>query len=141
LEETPEELDWVNKRADCELEIAFQQLGDAVQTDVELYNSRFNLQNAYALVFQRDGTYPLFSVYRRTHAGHVSVAFHQKTNHIEIEDQCGAQSLSAAPLLTTNGRCKFRVRVKVKEKEQELMEQWQLRRAALEAIFFRPMPK
>lgn len=134
MEETPEKLDWVIKCADCELKEAFQKLGEAVEEDVNIYNSRFNLQGGRAVVFHTESISALFSVSRRTHAGTVNVVFHQKANEIEIQDEPGAQSLNAIPVLTTNGRCKFQV-------NGEDMEQWQLRRAALEAIFFRSMPR
>jgi hypothetical protein len=137
MEETPEELDWVNARADCELETAFQKLSEAVEEDVDLFHARLKPPSPSAVVFQkRDDflVFPVFSVFRRMPAGTLTVIFHQKTNQIEIEDSCGAQIRNATSLFTTNGRCKFLV-------GGEELEQWQLRRAALEAIFFRPTPR
>lgn len=129
MEETPEELDWVSRRADCELDGAFEKLSVAVEEDVSNYNSKSGLQSPHALVFQKRKEYPTFSVYRPMYAGALNVRFYRKSDHIEIEDECGAQMLSAKPLLTPNGRCKFQV-------GEEELEQWQLRRKALEAIFF-----
>lgn len=134
MEETPNELDWVNARANCESETVFEELSDAVEEDVKLYNSRFNPQIAQAPVFQKRKEFPVFSVYRRTLAGSVSVTFSRKLDLIEVADECGVQSLSAIPFFSDNGRCKFQV-------GGEEIEQWQLRRKALEAIFFKPMPR
>jgi hypothetical protein len=134
MEETPEKLDWVNRRADCELDAAFQKLAVDVEEDVGVFNSKFALESPQAIVFQKRAEYPMFSVYRRLPAGTLKVVFSLKLDRIEIEDDCGVQALSVIPFLADNGRCKFQV-------GGEEIEQWQLRRKVLEAIFYRPMPR
>jgi hypothetical protein len=135
MEETPSELDWVNARADCELKTSFQKLRDAVEKDVELYNTKFELQPPQSAVFQKRDEIPSFSVYRKMPAGILSVEFRSTFDHIEIQDHCGVQELKVTPLLTPNGRCKFQV------VGGEEVEQWQLRRKALEAIFFKQLTR
>jgi hypothetical protein len=134
MEETPEELDWVNKRADCELEAAFRKLSEAVEKDVGTFNSRFQPKVGLEAVFKPREEFDTFSVHRRRNSDVLWVTFRRKSKEIEIEDECGVQTLNAIPLLTENGRCKFQV-------GGEELEQWQLRRRALEAIFFRSTPR
>ena len=134
MEETPEKLDWVTRRADCELDAAFQKLAVDVEEDVGIFNSRFTLESPQAIVFRKRAEYPMFSVHRRLPAGTVKVVFSLKSDRIEIEDECGVQALSVIPFLADSGRCKFQV-------GGEEIEQWQLRRKALEAILFKPTPR
>lgn len=131
MEEVPKELDWVNERVKCDIKNAFEYLRQAVQKDVEQYNTQSGFQSHYKIEFSSEPNW-LFSVARQSNVMKVTV-FNRGNDHIEITVHAQAdQTLKAVPVFTETGHCKFRI----DGEEGESLFQWQLRRRVLEPIFF-----
>jgi len=131
MKDIPQELDWVNERAKCDIKKAFEHLRQAVQKDVEQYNTQSGLQSHYPIEFSSEPNW-LFSVVRRSNLVKATV-FNREGDHIEITLNAAAQQpLKAVPVLTETGHCKFRI----EGEGDELLFEWQLRRRVLEPLFF-----
>jgi hypothetical protein len=124
--EIPEHLDWIAARAKCSIEQVFESLRGQVKKDVEARNllpdhSRFNVH------FSGD----TFTVMRGDGGGLKSVVFALPGKYIEIQNGDRQVLFTASLTLNDAGECKL----KVDERELEL---WQVRRRALEELFFGP---
>jgi hypothetical protein len=130
MNETPNEPAWVEERAKCELKPAFASLQSAVERDVAEYNAIFKTIGNSGIALQNSAAHLDFSVYRKGELDGL-VTFGVVGDHIAVRDPWSVKTFDAIPVLTKDGRCVFRV-------SAEEIEQWQLRRNALEGLFFGP---
>jgi len=125
--ESPQNLDWISVRSSCTLAEVFSALRFGIEGDVNAINKTYRLEGAEAFALKTiepNG----FVVYKTKNSGR-SVRFFLEENGIEIYDDITNQKHSAGITLTNEGRCKLRI-------EAEELEQWQVRRIALESMFF-----
>jgi hypothetical protein len=121
----PRELDWVKERAACSLARVFQDLHMGVQGDVRKMNE-IRKEEAF-------GTRPTdrpnrFIAFRMDDLMRV-VHFALEPTLIEIRDGVSGQSFDVGITLNDEGQCKLRI-------GGDELEQWQVRRRVLEALFF-----
>jgi hypothetical protein len=129
MNDIPQELDWVSELAKCDIKSAFDLLGTAVEKDVERYKAlpRFRGQ----IEFSNDPNWS-FSVVRHGIVMKMTV-FSRVNDHIAITfSNSSHEALNVVPILTKTGHYKFQV----EGEDDEPLFQWQLRRRALEPIFF-----
>jgi hypothetical protein len=124
----PVELDWVQKRAACSLEKVFKELAVEIEDDVRAINQfpRWPHEEPIESGLNRDGSI-LFV--RRGQSVRPVVKLILGQTRIEIIDEVSNQTLSVTLTLNDEGRCKLRIGT-------EELEKWQVRRRALEALFF-----
>jgi hypothetical protein len=130
-EEIPEELDWVTERNKCELRAAFEKLQEGIARDVEQYKAQLNFGGETNHAYEPNW---MITVSRRKFT-HRAAVFMMRNDHIELKHEGleDVQSAKVFPMLTEGGRCKFRV---TKGQSEEVLLSWQLRRRALEPVFF-----
>ena len=121
----PHELDWVTKRAECSAAQVFMELELDVERDVELINSK--RQTPPKIGFSKRETF--FAAYQVENS-QSQVRFTLRDGHLEITG-ISAEPVMVALTLNDEGRCKLKV-------EGKELEQWQVRRMALEKLFFGP---
>ena len=126
--EIPHEFDWVKARAACSIGQVFKELQLGVEGDVDAINSVRRLQPDTAFTAFSDRP-DLFIVFQNRGP---RVKFICGEDRIEIADEVTGQNIVATLTLTDEGRCKLKV-------GQEELEQWQVRRRALEALLFVPV--
>jgi hypothetical protein len=126
MNDTPRTLDWVKERAACSLAQVFKELQLGVEEDVRAINDVRALDDDHK--FQ---TSPInhtgFVVYRNVSAK--NVRFFLQPDHIEIDNDVSGEKHTATITLNNEGRCKPVL-------NGEELELWQLRRTALEPLFF-----
>jgi hypothetical protein len=124
----PQEFDWVKAKGNCSTLSVFNELRLGVEGDVNaaLRPDEFS-SSPFAFRANTLGDY--FIVFRQENAG-ARVEFNCETNRITIR----AQDKELVVMLTLNneGRCKLRIG------DGDELEQWQVRRIALERLFFGP---
>jgi VCBS repeat-containing protein len=131
MDTTPNELDWVIERINCEVKKAFAVLHEAVREDVENYKSQAG-HFASLVFFVSDGGWA-FRVGKQASVQKI-VTFESFKDHIAItSDATGTeQKLKVIPVLTQGGHRKFRI----DGEEGEPLFGWQLRRRVLETALF-----
>jgi hypothetical protein len=123
----PEELDWVKARHECSLLQIFKTLELGVKSDIDAINSlilpgvmmKFNLAShgtRFSAICEVNGQY--------SH----SVDFGLKDDEMVVAEN-NTLKFTARLTLTNSGSCKLQV-------NGEELEQWQVRRKALENFFF-----
>lgn len=129
MTEVPRDLDWIKERSACSLKQVFKDLKLGVSEDIRKINAIRNLDHpnsAYAeRVIGPDG----FAVSHPSLTG--SVLFYLANDHIEIkiDKDSASQVLRATPILDDQGKCLLEI-------AGDKLEQWQVRRRALEGLFF-----
>jgi hypothetical protein len=123
----PTELNWVKARAECSLVQAFKTLQLGVQTDIDEINSR--IQPGIQMKFYLANHGKRFvAVCEVNGAPSHEIEFGLKDDSIVVvEDR--AVKFEAHVTLNSAGECKLQV-------NGEEMEHWQVRRKALEGLFF-----
>jgi len=124
----PQNLDWIAVRNACTLAAVFSELRFAVEGDANKINAAHGLDGDEAFTvktIEPNG----FVVYKVRHGSNKSVRFFLEADRIEIHDDFTGQKYAAGITLTNEGRCKMRI-------AGEELEQWQVRRMALETLFF-----
>ena|SRR5579871_4857159 len=131
----PEVFDWVKARAECSLLNVFKALELGVREDVDNIKGLINPKENIRFGVESSNRY--FSVVRVdnpiTGIGW-SVNFRCLLEHITVNlgsDKGEELMFTASVTLDNDGRCKLKV-------GEENLEQWQVRRKALEGIFFAP---
>jgi len=121
-------LDWVRVRSKCSLLEVFKKLRLDVEEDVRVFNEvrQFTASNSIRVIASTPGT--IFIVCGSV-AAIREVVFTLRNERIEIDDQASEKKFAVTLTLNKEGRCMFRY-------EGEELEQWQLRRMALETLFF-----
>jgi hypothetical protein len=122
-------MDWVSKRSACSLFQMFEKLRIDVENDVRVRQSLRPEQAQYKFSFAQEGD--IFSVSRdaNRHELLATVSFHLEENGIVARKRSGSTILTAKITLNNKGECRFKI-------GEEEYESWQLRRKALESIFF-----
>jgi hypothetical protein len=133
--ETQNNFDWVKARADCSLGQVFKDLKRGVKRDVEAANKISADQPHSFAVSSEDGC---FSVTRSSSVElPLSVEFRLKHDGIEASGDL-ATDFTIGLTLNNDGHCMLKV-------NGAELEQWHVRRMALEDLFFgkggRPMPR
>ncbi|MFP5276083.1 MAG: hypothetical protein ACLGPM_03125 [Acidobacteriota bacterium] len=128
MREIPRELDWVKERAACTLERMFALLHESVTEDIKRINTirKFPESDGFEISPSNDGK--AFTV-KRAQAIKPVVIFSIESDCISVTGLEGATQEYRISLCD-DGRCKL-------IEHGVPLEQWQVRRAALEALFFR----
>src|SRR5450759_4670074 len=119
--------DWVSARAACSLAVIFRTLKLQVGEDVKNRTDLRPDQSHYGFRFADHGP-DTFIVGLDANPLHQSVLFKLEPNKIEISGD-GIKTFEAIPTINDEGKC----RLKVNGIEREF---WQVRRMALEKLFF-----
>jgi len=119
---------WVRARASCYPEHVFKQIEVGVQDDIDVVNSDRNLEDPARFMLQKNSSGNFFTVYRTVNRVMREVKFHLTKDGLHITTDAG-EKIDATLTLNNYGQC----RLKVKGEE---LEQWQVRRLALEGLFF-----
>lgn len=123
----PEELNWVKARHECSLLQVFKTLELGVKGDIDAINSL--IRPGVMLKFHLASHGTRFSAICEVNGQHShSVDFGLKDNEILVAENNTAK-FTATLTLTNSGECKLRV-------SGDELEQWQVRRKALENLFF-----
>ena len=125
--EIPKKLDWVTARAHCSISALFEQLVLEVEEDVNQRNKQRTEMSRYKFTTNQSGN--VFNVYSDSGGTERHfVYFKLETNKITVKDD-NALLFEATVTLNDGGECK----PKINGQEREL---WQMRRMALEKLFF-----
>lgn len=120
--------DWVTARSSCSIPKVFKELRSQVEEDVKTRNALRPNNSPYEFsVTEHDVN---FAVLLATKEAHESVVFTIAEHAISVRDDQGKQILEVTLTFNDQGECKL----SVNQQEREL---WQVRRMALEEIFFR----
>jgi hypothetical protein len=127
MNNVPQELDWVNVRSNCSTVEMFKQLRAACEGDVAEINAKRNNVVSFRLTLNSSGT--MFIV---SEEGSLTreVKFYLGEEFIKVV-RPGMEDVRLVPTLNNEGRCKL-------SNNQAELEQWQVRRMALEDLFFGP---
>jgi hypothetical protein len=118
---------WIKARADCSLAQVLRQLELGVRNDVDTVNAQRMADDRHK--FSISASTGRFSVSRESsRAVPLSVDFSLEGDEIVV---CTGDEIILTATITLNheGRCMLRV-------DEEEVEQWQVRRMALEDLFF-----
>lgn len=124
MKEIPTNLDWVSVRAKCEISHIFDSLKDEVQKDVTAQNSSTG-NSKFSVQYAGDS----FTVLCADGGGVRAIVFALSGKTIQIKNGDRVHLFSASLTLNDTGECKLKV-------DNQELESWQLRRRALEELFF-----
>jgi hypothetical protein len=121
---------WVKARSDCSLVHVFKQLKLDVEEDCKTFNAiyQLNLSSSFRVISSDSGD--IFGVCSGEH-GRREVRFFLEKHRIAVRNERTQKEFAITLTLNDEGLCKL----KIGEEEPEL-EQWQVRRRALEALLF-----
>ena len=130
MTEVPKELNWVEKRAACNIAQAFHQLCLEIGSDIIAINTTKHKDDLF-LHFQQDSLQDgsvVIGQPKRT--PRVTVMIGIVDQKIMVRNQATQEQWSATVGLNNEGRCVLKL-----EDSSEL-ETWQFRKKALDALFF-----
>lgn len=119
--------DWVKERASCSLGIVFEKLKLELEEDVKTRNALRPENAPYSFATLQNGD--KFLVLLNSNQVRRAVKFVLGTTVISVLDNENEPMFEATLTLNDTGQC----RAKIKGEEREF---WQLRRSALEDLFF-----
>ncbi len=124
----PRELDWTKARAECSSVMLFKELQLGIANDIASINSLHypNASDQFTSALTTNGR--TFVVAHRSSVG-PRVVFSVSDESIEIRDEASGKRYIAIVLLNEEGRCKLQI-------DGRELELWQVRRMALETLFF-----
>jgi hypothetical protein len=130
----PQDLNWVEARAECSLRNIFTALEHGVREDVD---TRISLLGEGAkMKLSVVSSNRRFTVLREDDVLPLSISdeatFVLNPDEILVQNSRNMVLFRASITLTNGGQCKLRV-------GEEELEQWQFRRMALEKLFFQPI--
>jgi hypothetical protein len=125
----PQELNWVEKRAACSVESVFREIQAGVENDIAIANAirRFAPDNYFGSRLTSNGR---VLVVAQLNVTGPRVVFMFQGETIEVREEATSTRWVCTVTLNDEGRCKLKL-----EDGTEL-EQWQLRKFALESLFF-----
>jgi hypothetical protein len=124
------EINWVQARSECSLIKVFELLKAQVKQDIDDRNALRNLSDARFKFQGVDDNGQMFMVYIDVHGAQgKTVIFALTTGALEVRDKNHKPTITASVTLNNDGEC----RLKVAGEELEL---WQVRKMALESLFF-----
>jgi hypothetical protein len=128
MNQIPQELDWVGKRASCSVEQVFADLMIGVEKDVAEANKAFSASPEQPIFRVLTGILDTqFSVQRKSRVKRV--IFSRTDTQIVIVSDVSEKNWEYTIGLNDEGRCQLR-------RDGIEFEQWQVRKLALEAMFF-----
>lgn len=127
VEKTVQTFDWVTERSSCSLPKVFKELSSQVQEDIKVRNGLRPANSPYE--FSMTENVGEFTVLFRSEGMGRSVIFTLAEHGILVRDDQGNPMFEVTLTFTDEGKC----RLNVNEQEREL---WQVRRMALEGLFF-----
>ena len=127
VEKDVSKFDWVTERSSCSLPKVFKDLRLQVEADVKTRNALRPNNSPYE--FSVAGNGDDFTVLLEAKDAHRSVIFSLAEHAILVRDDKGNQMLEVTVTFNDEGKC----RLTVNKEEREL---WQVRRLALEKLFF-----
>jgi hypothetical protein len=136
----PDDFDWVAAQAKCSTESMFEQLRARIRADVQHRNGVFNHEDRWRFEFHDDGDE--FEVVRLVLSGSpqpagrhapprvtASVRFVRHGRRIHVQGEDVDVEFVAVVTLDATGQCLFAV-------GEVFYAEWQIRRMALEQLFF-----
>lgn len=130
MNDVPQELNWVRLRAECSINMIFEQLIVGVEEDCKVFNEVYqsNALTAYR-VYVNSGR-DVFGISCELDSRRV-VKFYRGRDRIEAKNELTQESFTFTLTLDDEGRCKLKLTASGEE-----LEQWQIRRRALEGVLF-----
>lgn len=128
IDQKPDNFDWVTARAECSIVAVFEKLKILIETDVEIRN-KLRQKDSDSPIFKLVSANNRFTVLAEGHYVHKTVVFALSSKGISAISSDG-HIFQATVTLCNDGIC----RAKIGEQEYDL---WQLRKMALEDLFFR----
>lgn len=122
----PTDLDWVAVRMECSAYKMFKELKNGVREDVHKRNEGRQNESVVFELGAESGKG--FSVFRSSNAGTEAIDFLFENNEVIVSDN-QTTLFRATATVNDEGRCKFVV-------GNDELEHWQLRKKALEKLFF-----
>jgi len=126
VNDVPQELDWVKKRAACSLKQVFCELHRGVVEDVKDANESLQPKMPFDVVVSKLGED--FTV-QRAESLRPTTSFVLLGQHIVISSSASKEQWKFTVGLNNDGRCQLRW-------DGQEYEQWQVRKMALESLFF-----
>ena len=127
MENKLQDLDWVRERFSCSLAKIFETLKLHVESDVSSRNALREPGTPYKFSLTNHGN--TFTVFSESSSPIKSVVFALLDRSISVSDGDRGKMFEATITLNDEGQCK----AKINGQEREL---WQMRRMALEKLFF-----
>ena len=124
MNEVPDELDWVSRRDECSAAKVFRQLQAGIENDVSAVIR--TSPGEFGTTLTHDGR--TFVVAEKRVTG-PRVVFFISGEKIEIRDEVSGVNRTASLTISNSGRCVMSV-------DGLELEQWQVRKMALEGLFF-----
>jgi len=121
----PRELDWVRQRAGCTLAKVFSELHSGVEEDVKTANATVLGGDAFQVIVSDQEAF----IVRRGEAIKPVVRFMLEGKRIVISSDISNEESAFSVGLSDEGRCQLR-------QNGNEYEQWQVRKMALEGLFF-----
>lgn len=121
-----QDFDWVTARHKCSLAQMFIRLHEGVKKDIEIRNS---LRDGGACKWAVQSGRSHFTVYREPASNFKAVEFYLNDKGITIQDKDANTEIIATVTLNDLGECMLVLR-------DTQMYEWQVRKAALEELFF-----
>jgi hypothetical protein len=132
-ENTSDQFEWVSAKAQCTAAVMFERLRAGVERDVERRNALVGLDEGFRFEFSEEGE--AFEVARLegsrvTHAKVAAlVRFERAGSRIHVRSEDVDVDFTAILTLDPAGHCRFVV-------GEALYTDWEIRRMALELLFF-----
>jgi len=128
----PPTFDWVTARHNCSAMTMLERLRQQVKTDTRRYNE-LNRTERFVFDQSEDRDVYRFTVLDRQGRARRGVQFDWDGEAIQI----AASGIELRPMkvtftVTDDGECKFRI-------GDDVLDQWQVSRRALESLFFDPL--
>jgi hypothetical protein len=120
--------DWVTARSKCSTSAVFERLKLQINEDVEKRNALIGGPPS-PYIFRVISNGPIVTVLLEGHRLRASVMFRLQNEFISVSDDNDNLLFHAAVTLNDEGRCV----VKINDEDREL---WQMRKMALEKLFF-----
>ena len=121
------DFDWVTERANCSVEKVFRSLELGAKSDVDRRNA--SRKEGETIKWNTASSGNRFSVFRDGGDWKPkSIEFIRDAEGVLVEED-GVQAFYASLTINDNGHCRLRV-------EKRELEEWQVRRRALEDLFF-----
>jgi hypothetical protein len=128
IETVPAELDWTKIQMECSIKSAFESLRAAVEEDIESYNVMLQLLPTYRIKLSSEISSNVVVSRGSSYDAHVEIQ--RRGNSVEIRHS-GEPTISVTPVFSNLGRCRWKL-------NDEELEQWQVRKIALEKLLFPP---
>jgi hypothetical protein len=131
--DTPRNLNWVAERSKCSLSAVFKELEIGVKEDVKAVNALYpNHPPAFSVTAGKNQFSVILVVDALTSEIAGAVDFELGKDDITVKNP-NSVMFKATITLNNEGECKLRL-----GDDQPELEQWQVRRMALEKLFFGP---